>query len=233
MSKEWCAQVSEQTLLQMANTSAERIPRERIFSISTMEQHELNDRRSASKYVPHGEGQAIHENSGRSFRFPTPIADTTAIRTAPKSPPSDNRAPTTKAVQLPTPPLPTSKSRVTSRFGGIRMIQAVIALFALLTLIGMSLRANRKFAGERRLPMQWSMSGTVNWTAPRPLALSFTPILAGLVLVAATAATIMTEPRPGQEGMAVPVILFLSAAFLAVHSLHLRLISKLTNPTGS
>ena len=113
------------------------------------------------------------------------------------------------------------------------MIQAVIALFALLTLIGMSLRANRKFAGERRLPMQWSMSGTVNWTAPRPLALSFTPMLAGLVLVAATAATIMTEPRPGQEGMAVPVILFLSAAFLAVHSLHLRLISELTNPTGS
>ena len=53
------------------------------------------------------------------------------------------------------------------------------------------------------------------------------------VLLGATAATIMTEPRPGQEGMEVPVILALSAAFVAVHALHLWLISKMMNSSGS
>jgi hypothetical protein len=113
------------------------------------------------------------------------------------------------------------------------MVQACIAVLAVIALIVMSLRANRRFMQNRRLPMQWSTSGSVNWTAPRLLALAFTPLLAAVVLLGATIATITTTPRPGQEGFEVPVIMVLSLGLVAAHALHLWLIKKMLKAGGS
>ena len=91
-------------------------------------------------------------------------------------------------------------------------------------LIGLSVRANARFRTENRLPMQWSLSGSVNWTAPRILALSFTPVLAIAVLALFTAAS-MTM-RPGPEGQVVPALIALGACLVAAHVLHLWLIGR-------
>ncbi len=74
--------------------------------------------------------------------------------------------------------------------------------------------------------MQWSVAGSVNWTAPRLLALAFTPVLATCILIVAVIATIVLEPRRGQEGSEVQVILALALTFVGVHALHLKLVAK-------
>jgi hypothetical protein len=106
------------------------------------------------------------------------------------------------------------------------MLQVFVAAVGILVLILMSLRADRRFAKEPRLPMQWSFSGGVNWTAPRRLALAFTPFLAIFILSATVVSTIVFKPRPGQEGFEVPVISFLALAFIGAHALHLWLVNK-------
>lgn len=112
------------------------------------------------------------------------------------------------------------------------MIQAFIAVLALVVVTGMSVRANKRFHHEQRLPMQWSFAGSVNWTAPRVLALSFMPVLAVLVLSAATIGTIVSTPRPGQEGLEVPVIMLLSVGLIGAHAFHLWLIGKALKVSG-
>lgn len=57
------------------------------------------------------------------------------------------------------------------------IVLGVAVLFGAI-LIGLSFWANARFRGEERLPMQWSLSGTVNWSAPRLVALGFGPVLA-------------------------------------------------------
>lgn len=106
------------------------------------------------------------------------------------------------------------------------MVQACLAAVAILTLIAMSWRANRRMADLDRLPMQWSVAGSVNWTAPRRIALAFTPILATAILLAVVVSTLLLRPRPGQEGFEVPTVLFVAGVFVAVHALHLWLIEK-------
>lgn len=110
--------------------------------------------------------------------------------------------------------------------GGETVVQAVIAMLALIVIIVMSVRSNTRFSNEQRLPMQWSFGGAVNWTAPRSLALSFTPILAAIVLSAATIGTLVSTPRPGQEGLKIPVIILLSLGLIGAHALHLWLIDR-------
>ena len=106
------------------------------------------------------------------------------------------------------------------------MVQGFVAVVAVVVLIAMSYRANLKFRHEDRLPMQWSFSGSVNWTAPRPIALAFTPTLATFILVAVVALSVFVEPRPGQEGLEVPVIAFIALVFIGSHALHLWLVDK-------
>ena len=75
--------------------------------------------------------------------------------------------------------------------------------------------------------MQWSLEGTVNWTAPRRLALAFTPALGGLVIAAIALGVLASgAPRAGQEGFGAPIILIVGLGFVAVHVLHLRLIDR-------
>ena len=106
------------------------------------------------------------------------------------------------------------------------MAELLVVLSAGLLLVGLSVRANARFRQEDRLPMQWSFSGSVNWTAPRLLALSLTPALAICILTLSAAMMRVSEPRPGQEGFEVPVLVLLALGFLAVHLLHLRMIAR-------
>lgn len=96
----------------------------------------------------------------------------------------------------------------------------VIAASGVLVLALMSLMANRKFRDRDRLPMQWSLDGKVNWSAPRRIALAFTPALAALVLFAAA------FKFSGDSGQAPWVLLVMVLAFVAAHMLHLRLLER-------
>jgi nitrate reductase gamma subunit len=110
------------------------------------------------------------------------------------------------------------------------MLETVVALIvpvvAVALLTAMSLRANRRFRTDQRLPMQWSLRGSVNCTAPRKVALAITPVLAAVCLLAIAALTAFAAPRPGQEHFVIPVNVFTALAFLAVHAFHLWLIQR-------
>lgn len=96
----------------------------------------------------------------------------------------------------------------------------------ILAMIGMSLWANSRFKTHERLPMQWSLTGKVNWTAPRHLALAFYP---GLAVLTATALTILSNhvaPRPGQENEAVYAIPLVMALLFAIQCFHLLILSR-------
>lgn len=101
-------------------------------------------------------------------------------------------------------------------------LAVTIALIAVALLAAMSLHANRGFKTERRLPMQWWLDGSVTWTAPRPVALAFTPVLAAAIL----APTPFLKPKPGQEDLVIPVMIFAALALVGVHALHLRLMQR-------
>jgi hypothetical protein len=78
-----------------------------------------------------------------------------------------------------------------------------------------------------QLPVQWQLDGTVTKMAPRRFALAFTPILTAFVLAAMVALSAVTEPRPGQGRMLIPVTLFVSLIAVAAHAFHLWMMSKL------
>ena len=106
------------------------------------------------------------------------------------------------------------------------MVQTAIAVLTIAVLLAMSASANRRFKGEARLPMQWSLSGSVNWTAPRSLALAFTPALASVCLLGFAALSTFSEPRVGQEGLVIPVNIFMALVFIGAHAFHLWLIGR-------
>jgi hypothetical protein len=111
----------------------------------------------------------------------------------------------------------------------------VLCLTAMFTvaLTGLSVWANARFRHHSRLPMQWSLTGTVNWTAPRPLALSLIPALATGILATITLLTLHVEPRAGQEEMVLPVTILVGASFVAAHLFHFWLIEKTLNRIDS
>jgi hypothetical protein len=106
------------------------------------------------------------------------------------------------------------------------MIEAFIAALAACVLVLMSVRANRRFRHVERLPMQWLLDGSVTWTARRLVALAFTPVLAGIVLAATVWLMTTLTPRPGQEGFAIPTLIFVALVFVGAHAFHLWLIRK-------
>ena len=121
------------------------------------------------------------------------------------------------------------------------MIVAVLivsTIFALV-MIGLSIWANVHFRESERLPMQWRLSRSeplsnlVNWSAPRIFALSFTPFLAICVLGLICVGAMTLTPRPGQEGMLLPALMFIGTTFVAAHALHVWLIEKTLKHSGS
>lgn len=106
------------------------------------------------------------------------------------------------------------------------MAVPVLAIIIGLIMIGLSVRANARFRAESRLPMQWSLSSSVNWTAPRIVALSFTPVLAIAILMLFVIGAMTLHPRPGQEGAVIPVLIAMGTCFIAAHLFHLWMIAK-------
>lgn len=112
------------------------------------------------------------------------------------------------------------------------MAVIIVSIIFALIMIGLSVRANARFRQEQKLPMQWiisrskPLSDTVIWSAPRVLALSFTPFLAICVLALITTVAMALTPRPGQEWMLLPSVIFIGGVFLAAHVFHLWLVEK-------
>ena len=95
-----------------------------------------------------------------------------------------------------------------------------IAAIGVLILALMSIAANRKFRDRDRLPKQWSLNGTVNWSAPRHIALAFTPLLATVVLFT------IAKMLAGEPDTEFWTLIVVALAFVGAHLLHLRLLEK-------
>lgn len=78
--------------------------------------------------------------------------------------------------------------------------------------------------------MQWSLDGSVNWTAPRKLALAFLPTLAAGILALLTIAPLFLPVRSGQENEVASVTLIVAFAFVGMHALYLWVVAKTSKP---
>ena len=105
---------------------------------------------------------------------------------------------------------------------GMLVVSAVFVVI----LSALAYRANIRFRNERRLPMQWGMTGAVNWSAPRFVALAFIPILAIGVLGFQVFMALNIPARAGQEALVFPVLVGTGATLVAVQLLHLWLIER-------
>ncbi|TWC97600.1 MULTISPECIES: hypothetical protein [unclassified Sphingobium] len=118
------------------------------------------------------------------------------------------------------------------------MAVLIVSVIFALVMVGLSIRANARFRQETALPMQWRLSRSkplarsVNWSAPRVLALSFTPLLAVCALGLFNVAAMTLTPRSGQEWMVIPILIFIGSVFVAAHVLHLWLIEKTLGRNG-
>lgn len=104
------------------------------------------------------------------------------------------------------------------------MLEVAISAFSIAVIGGMSLWANRHFAMFERLPMQWSLTGEVNWSASRHLALVFTPVLAALTLLCVGLTFAISEALGSRESLTATAAV--SGCFVGAHALHLYLISR-------
>jgi len=102
---------------------------------------------------------------------------------------------------------------------------SVAGIFGLV-MCALAYRANTRFRGENRLPMQWGLSGEVTWSAPRRLALAFIPALAIALLSFVAIMSLTVKSRAGQEGLVFPTLIGLGAIFIAIRLVHFWLIAK-------
>ena len=105
------------------------------------------------------------------------------------------------------------------------MLKALIALGTGALLVTLARRADARLPPAERLPMQWSLTGSVNWTAPRRIALAAVPVLGTLALAAVAFHMEFSAPRADKEGQEVPAMLALAAAAVGSYLLHLKLIA--------
>jgi uncharacterized membrane protein YedE/YeeE len=106
------------------------------------------------------------------------------------------------------------------------MVLLTIGSVFAVVMIWLALRANTRFSGERRLPMQWWLNGDVTWYAPRRVALAFIPTVSIIVLALYVALSRTTKPRAGDEHLVIPAMLFMGFLFLGIQWLHLYLVRK-------
>lgn len=106
------------------------------------------------------------------------------------------------------------------------MFMIAAALVFMLVYVGVAMRANAGLRNHARLPMQWSFTGAVTWTAPRVIGLALIPVLGTVCLLAYIVMGSCVKPRPGDEGAVWPVFLALGAGFLVIQLLHLVLAAR-------
>ncbi len=105
---------------------------------------------------------------------------------------------------------------------GLLVVSAVFVVI----LSALAYRANIHFRNERRLPMQWGITGAVNWSAPRSVALAFIPIVAIAVLGFQVFMALNVSARAGQETLVFPVLVGTGVTLVVVQLLHLWLIER-------
>jgi|GraSoiStandDraft_5_1057265.scaffolds.fasta_scaffold31350_3 hypothetical protein len=105
---------------------------------------------------------------------------------------------------------------------GMLVVSAVFVVI----LSALAYRANIRFRNENRLPMQWGITGAVNWSAPRSVALAFIPILAIGVLGFQVFMALNVPARAGQESLVFPVLVGTGVTLVAVQLLQLWLIER-------
>lgn len=105
---------------------------------------------------------------------------------------------------------------------GMLVVSAVFVVI----LSALAYCANIRFRNESRLPMQWGITGAVNWSAPRSVALAFIPILAIGVLGFQVFTALNVPARAGQEPLVFPVLVGTGVTLVAVQLLHLWLIER-------
>ncbi|WP_267414823.1 hypothetical protein [Sphingomonas sp. GC_Shp_4] len=86
--------------------------------------------------------------------------------------------------------------------------------------------------GEQALPQSTTtahamgLTGEVNWSAPRRLALASMPTVAIAVLGFQTFLSVSVALKPGQEGLVLPMLVGTGATLIVVQLLHFWLIEK-------
>lgn len=111
-------------------------------------------------------------------------------------------------------------------FGVGTMPFIAAAIVTILVMIRLSIGANTRLREFDRLPMQWSLTGKVNWSAPRAWALGFYPALAGILVLAVVALSHLASPRLGQEEEANYAPLVMATLVLAIQCCHLWIIER-------
>ena len=95
----------------------------------------------------------------------------------------------------------------------VMVVGAVLAVLVLMSVI-----AARSFPKGARVPMQWGLTGQPTWYAPVWGAVSFTPILATIVLAFIVWLPSISEKATRDFDRAFPAVV---AVFLFIHVLHL------------
>lgn len=106
------------------------------------------------------------------------------------------------------------------------MVMLIVSVVFVLITCVLALRANRRFRNERQLPMQWGLTGEVNWSAPRYLALASMPIITIAVLGFQTILSMNVAPRPGQEGLVLPALVGTGVTLIVLQLIHFWMIDK-------
>jgi len=99
-----------------------------------------------------------------------------------------------------------------------------------LVLAAMSLAFARRAPAGMKLPMQWGLDRRPTWSAPRGIALAVTPLLAAFTLIPFSLASLWVEPDERLEFRL--VLAFVGLAYIAVHALHLYLLSRWLRAQG-
>ncbi|KAB2659041.1 hypothetical protein F9K94_02285 [Brucella tritici] len=81
--------------------------------------------------------------------------------------------------------------------------------------------ANHRFKELERLPMQWGLSGQVNWTAPRIPALAFIPLLYVLL-----ASVLISAAHHDPEKYTIQSVGTVFIVVIAAQILHLWMIDR-------
>jgi hypothetical protein len=113
------------------------------------------------------------------------------------------------------------------------MVVLGVALLFGIAFAGIALKANVHFRGEKRLPMQWWVTGEVVWSAPRVFALAFIPAIAMCAFGAYVGTALNVPPSAEQEGMVLPSLLGLGVIFLGTQVFHLWMVEKTLRRNGN
>ncbi len=102
------------------------------------------------------------------------------------------------------------------------MYGLLLTIMTVVGLAGASLWASTRYRAVARLPMQWSLTGRVLWSAPRAVALFLTPALAALIMGGLT----LLALRSPEDSEVLTALVVMALSFAFAHALHLKLISR-------